>query len=801
MSSTLDIAGTRAAWALRLRRYVLGWPMGVFAAALLAPGLLRAIADGWLVPLETGAVLALQGWIIGRAFIAKLEDASLPPDAGLPPLLSAELVRALRGARTADAGSLLEAACKSPRGAALLRDMGIDAAALLARCKTQVAQEVDSAAFVQAAGNALSQVGESRVTSGVVLWLLLRDCPCCAALAREADLSPDDLQAILRWEQLRHSLERREHFWEAAWLARNGSVGRSWVMGYTDELDRLTREIQPFMGRTGESAVVIHQKEVDAVLQSLDREGHRNTLIVGGVGAGKRTMVRNAATALRQREQERHKDFARLLQLKTQDLLSDRGTPDAFLLHALNRAQSQGRFVLVIRELPLFLQAGNPALKGVLLKFLEAKNISVIGLLDVREYHDLVRSDSLLDSMFTTVEVPEATDEESMAVLMGRCIAIEHKRKVSVTYKALKSILELSKRYLAGKGALPGKAVEVLDDAVSRCLERGETSVRDEHVRDVISVRGKVDVRNVTREEKDRLLGLEDKLRARVIGQEPALKAVSSALKRARLDLGERKRPIGTFLFLGPTGVGKTQTAKALAEEYYGAADAIIRLDMNEYSHPDAVFGITGGGSQNADGFLARRVQDKPFSLVLLDEIEKAHPSVLNLFLQVLDEGFLQDHTGLRTDFRNAIIIATSNAGALYLRDLLAKRPDVTPEELRKLLLDFILGEKLFTPEFVNRFDAVVLFHPLTLETARTVAGLMLEDIVGDIRTRKGIDVRIDPEVVQGLAERGHSVEFGAREMRRTVTGMIEDYLAEYFLRHDVKRGDVISIKKEDIKW
>lgn len=800
----IDIGSSHAYVASRLRARMHGWPMLLIAAFLLGPGFVAGMRNDAL-PLLVGTFILLGLFLIGRAYRRRLSDESRPARPGIADSLSVELTEALRSKRVIDAGDLFAAACRSPRGRSLLSGMGLDAESLRARCEDQVRADVDAVAFLGAAIGEEPLNTETRVTSTVVLSLLLRDCPCCVEVLREADLSREDLPALLHWERMRHDLAKKDAPFSAAALAKSGSLGRTWVMGYTDDLDRLTDDLADRTRLDGERSVLIRKDAIDSALRALSRETAKNVLVIGEVGSGKRALVENAAALLRRAEQASHGSFTRVLQLKTQDLLSGVANPDAFFLQALNRAKDSGRFILVIRELSLFLGAGDPTLKGVLLKFLETKNITIVGIIDAGEYRDLVRTDPTLDNLFDKIELSDATDAETMAVLMARSLAIEKKRRIAVTYKALKQIPDLAKRYLAAKGALPGKALQVLEDAALRCAETGAKALTEDHVRDVVSARGKVDVRAVSGEEKNRLLELEENLKKRVIGQDAALRAVSSALKRARLDLRERKKPMGTFLFLGTTGVGKTQAAKALAEQYFGSADAFVRLDMNEFSHPDSVFGIVGaasGASGGGDeGFLARRVQDRPFSLVLLDEIEKAHATVLNLFLQILDEGFLTDQRGNRTDFRNTIIIATSNAGALYLRDVIKERGEVPPDELRRLLLDYVLKERLFTPEFVNRFDEVVLFYPLTMASAKAVASLMLKDIVDDMRARRGIEIVIDDDVVEGLAQRGQSVEFGAREMRRTITDIIEDYLADYFLRNDAKRGDVIRITKTDLKW
>jgi len=389
-----------------------------------------------------------------------------------------------------------------------------------------------------------------------------------------------------------------------------------------------------------------------------------------------------------------------------------------------------------------------------------------------------------------------------MAVLMTQSFDLTDRYGVQVTYKALKSVLELSERYLT-KGGFPGKCVDVLQDAVGVSRQSGTTFVLDDHIRSVVSQRAHIDVTRVSESEKDRLLNLENELHDHVVGQHDAIESLVSALKRAKMDINSGKRPLGTFLFLGPTGVGKTQTAKALASEYFGSEDNIIRLDMNEYSSPHSVVGIVGSPDGSTEGFLVTKVQDNPFSLVLLDEIEKAHKNVLNIFLQILDEGFMMDSRGVKTDFRNTIIIATSNAGALFIRDYFKEHEHnkEAKEEFKDKLMDTLIQQENFSPEFLNRFDGTIIFYPLTKEETVQVTIMMLDSVISEIQDQRGITVKVGQDTVNALAEHGYSIEFGAREMRRSITNVIETYLADYFLKNDVKRGDEIVIRKEDLKF
>jgi len=792
---TLNFAGTKEFKTARLRKLALGRvSMLIYAVILIGFGIVSyQTNDPW--PFLLAAFLILFFTHVMKLFLEEeLENDLLPLSENAPveSWLSHSLLSHLVPKKKTSAGDLLEAAVHTTRGRFLLEELSIDAKDMLVKCRADIDQNVELEMFLKYAKQSLTTFNETRIDANIVLYLFFTFVHCCRDLLNQADLSEEDLVGLLHWEHFHHHFRLKDKPWSPQAIAHNSSLGRSWIMGYTDALDMLTTEIDASQETSGERSIVIHKEAVDAVLRMLLRSKERNVLVLGKTGTGKRTLIRNVVKELRSHERTKHLPFTRVLQLQTEKLLSGVANPDAFLLNALNRAQQSGRFILVIRDLSLLLRSADQNLMGVLKKFLESSSISVVGIADTQDYHSLIKTDPMLDSLFQKVTVEDANDEEAMETLMAHYFALQS-HNIRITYKALKSILDLTKRFLSMRGGLPGTALDVMDEAVHRAAENGDTFVRETHVREVISLKSRVNVQQVSEGEKERLLVLDEAMQSRVIGQDNAIHAVVSSLKRARMDLRERKKPVGTFLFLGPTGVGKTETAKVLAEEYFGASDAMIRLDMNEYSHADSVFGVIGD-SGSTEGFLAQRVQDKPFSLILLDEIEKAHPTVLNLFLQILDEGFLTDSRGIRTDFRNTIIIATSNAGALFIRDFVKEHAEYDKQAFKTALIDSILQQKLFTPEFVNRFDELVLFYPLSLENAGRVATLMIDSIIGDLQKRRGITVRLEDGVIAALVKRGYSVEFGAREMRRTITDMIEDYLADYLLRHDVKRGDEIVI-------
>jgi len=291
------------------------------------------------------------------------------------------------------------------------------------------------------------------------------------------------------------------------------------------------------------------------------------------------------------------------------------------------------------------------------------------------------------------------------------------------------------------------------------------------------------------------LLNLEKLIHQRIINQEEAVKEVSAALRRARAEVTVRKGPMGCFLFLGPTGVGKTETSKALTEIYFGAEERMIRMDMSEFQNVEDIPRLIGSAKEK--GLLTTQVRENPFSSILLDEIEKAHPNILNLFLQVLDEGFLTDGLGRKVDFKNSIIIATSNAG--YQVILEALKTKVEWSGVKEKLLDYLFEKAIFRPEFINRFDAVVVFRPLTKENLLDIAELMLQKLKKNLK-EKDIEFIITQSLKEKIVELGYSPIFGAREMRRVIQDKVENVLASALLSGQLKRGDRVEVEPEEFK-
>ncbi|PIR49157.1 hypothetical protein COU80_00200 [Candidatus Peregrinibacteria bacterium CG10_big_fil_rev_8_21_14_0_10_55_24] len=798
----VSITGTTVAVGHALLRTFYG-KLALFLYGLIAMGCGIVLYEhGGVTPLVVAIAVLLVPACVFHAFLEHIfvrEHLATPSGGSPEEHLSFSIVRQLKHLQAVTVRDLLEAALATKGGKFIAREMGQESKAFLAAALTALEQSrQDAVEFLARAAAELPNVERKRIDGPTILFTLLRHEPAFHALLDGADLSMGNMLSILRWEAFRARVEERPPLWSPQGLLRSvGSVGRSWVMGYTNELDRLTEDLSADVLWHDRRAVRIHTTELSHALRIIEKPGVHDLLLIGRVGVGKRTLVRNLAYALKMQERKRFRAYSRMLLLKTAELLSGTQSPDVFLLHALKKAQQSGRFILVVEDLALFLQSGGERLRAILMKFLHEENIQLIGVMSTEEYHKTVRCEPILDAAFEKLLIDDANEQDTLGVLMERAFMLEHKRKVAVTYKALRGTIALCRRYLGGQ-AFPGKAVSVLEDAVELAATASDTFVTERHIREIISQKAHMDVTELSKDDRSRLLHLEEVLKHRIVGQKQAIDALVAALKRAALELHSSKRPIGTFLFLGPTGVGKTHTAKVLSEEYFGSLESLIRLDMNEYSSESSIGGIVGAPGESA-GYLAQSVHDRPFSLILLDEIEKAHPKVLNLFLQILDEGVLIDHLGEKTDFRNTIFVVTSNAGAHFVYDAFRTGAPADPEGFRKRLIEQVLSERTFSPEFLNRFDATVVFNPLTVEDATRVAILMLDGIIKDIRREKGVRVLVEQGVVEAIVTKGYSREFGARAMRRVITDTIENHIADIMLQGNVKRGDEVVIRRDQL--
>ncbi|KRM93164.1 ATP-binding Clp protease subunit [Lentilactobacillus senioris DSM 24302 = JCM 17472] len=540
-----------------------------------------------------------------------------------------------------------------------------------------------------------------------------------------------------------------------------------------------------------------------------------------------------------------------------------RGEFEDRLKKVIEEIYNDGHVILFIDELHTLIGAGGAEgaidASNILKPALARGELQMIGATTLDEYQKYIEADAALERRFAKVMVAEPSVEDTKAILMGLRPKYEKHHKVQITDDAIDAAVNLSNRYISDR-FLPDKAIDLMDeaaakvridkmgnqptvtekpkltelmDALSQALidqdyelatqirkqadqlqkkaerqaEQADNSqvkfVTKETAKDVAEVVAEwtgIPVAQLTATQAQRLVNLEKVLHKRVVGQDEAVSAVSRAIRRARSGLKDPNRPIGSFMFLGPTGVGKTELAKAVAEAVFGSEDDMIRVDMSEfmekYSTSRLIGSAPGYVGYDEGGQLTEKVRQKPYSVILLDEVEKAHPDVFNLLLQVLDDGFLTDSKGRRVDFRNTIIIMTSNLGATTLRD---KKTVGFGNETAKADYDAMKSTILatlkqsFRPEFLNRIDETVIFHSLTETEIHEIVRLMLKPLKSRVEAQ-GVTVRITKTAVDVIAKEGYDPEFGARPIRRAIQSQVEDQLSEQLLTNDIQVGDVITI-------
>ncbi|MBN8657464.1 MAG: ATP-dependent Clp protease ATP-binding subunit [Anaerolineae bacterium] len=623
------------------------------------------------------------------------------------------------------------------------------------------------------------------------------------------------------------------------------------------------KKLDPVIGR---------QMEIERVIQILARRTKNNPALIGEPGVGKTAIVEGLAQRIIDGDVPAPLMNKRLLQLDVGSLVAGtmyRGQFEERLKRIIDELKQSGA-ILFIDEVHMLVGAGAAGSSvdaaNILKPALSRGELQVIGATTLDEYRKHIESDAALERRFQPVQVDEPSEEETIEILKGIRNAYEEHHHLVISDDALKAAAHLSTRYVTER-FLPDKAIDLIDESSSRVRmykspaakqakdlfsqlrqarqnrslanEEGNTEdvreweeretdlsaqierlrtgwdranspvVTAEDIAEVVSMWTGVPLMQLTEAESQRLLKMEDELRKAIIGQEDAIIAISRAVRRARAGLKNPKRPIGSFMFLGPTGVGKTELTKALAKFMFGSEDAAVQLDMSEFMERHTASRLVGAppgyvGYEDA-GQLTEALRRRPYSIVVFDEIEKAHPEVHNMLLQIMEEGQLSDAKGHKVDFRNAIIVMTSNIGADVIKrqsnlGFALKRDEVTEEKLsyedmRKKLSESL--KRAFRPEFINRVDAVVIFRALNKEDIGKIVRLELDKVADRLKDHDLSLVAI-PEALSLLAEQGYDSEFGARPLRRVIQMKVEDPLSDKLLSGEFVDGDNVTVKVDD---
>ncbi len=623
---------------------------------------------------------------------------------------------------------------------------------------------------------------------------------------KQENLTIGDFNNILKWEAATQvARENALKFWKKENLTHIPPVGKYWSYGYTVNLDKYTTEISQFdPTEYGEVELLGYQNELELMRLALARENQNNVLLFGDAGVGKRSIIHYLAKLIKRENVDSELIDKRVMLIDIGDVVSsivNKGGNAEHALHSIfQEAARADNVILAINQIGKYLgtQKGSSSINiaAIINEYLALPSFQVIVTSSRSSYHKIAREHEHILKNFESIEVKEPSEENTLKILLQK-FEQEERSQVFFTYSALKEIISKSAQ-LGTVSPLPERAIDLAAEALMYIQKHDIEIVTPEIISVILSLKTGVEHGEIKKDERDKLLNLEEVLHQRVIGQEGAISQVSDAIRRMRAGVRDEKKPVGSFLFLGPTGVGKTETAKALAEAYYGHEKKMIRFDMSEYQAPMSINRLIGSASENRPGLLTSKVREHPFSLILLDELEKAHPDILNLFLQVLDEGFLTDAFGKRVSFRGNIIIATSNAGAPLIKKAIEQGR--TANEVRKALIDHIVERGIYRIEFLNRFDDVIFFKSLTSEQLRKVVALMLNNFARDLSENKNISIKFQPGAVDEIIKKGYDPVFGARSVRRYISDRIEDLIARKIIAEETKRGDKLVIGEEELK-
>ena len=645
--------------------------------------------------------------------------------------------------------------------------------------------------------NIWQETASTKITGAVMAAAIIEQFPSYDALLANMKLDLAGVKEGIRWyERIKYLIEQFKQK-----PLRTGGIARDWSFGYTPILSRFAQNLsQQVSGAKISNQLESHQDAVMQMIKTFSSGGRQNVALIGMNGSGKSTLVQAFAEMLI----DGHKDvpqkllYQQVFILDASSLISTasgRGELEGLVTQIMNEAYLSKNVILYLDNAQLFFEegVGSVDLSNILLPVLEAGNLRIILSMDEQRFLQISQRNTQLVHALNTISIQPAKKEETMRIMRDQLINFEAQHKVVYMYQALVEAYRVGDRYVQDL-AMPGRALKVLESAASYA---DGSLVTEQSVDDAIekTMGVKVAVAN-DQNEREKLLNLEDLIHQRMINQSRAVSVVSDAIRRARAGVRNMDRPIGTFLFLGPTGVGKTELSKALADIYFGGEGSLIRLDLNEFVQPEDVGRLIADGA-NDPMSLTAQVQKAPFSVVLLDEIEKAHPQVLTTLLQLLDEGILRDEKNREISFRDTIVIATSNAGADRIREYIERGYQL--EQFEQTFTNELISTNQFRPEFLNRFDEIVLFRPLTKEELLQVVDLILAGINKTLESQK-IQVAVEPEGKRMLVEAGYDPRLGARPMRRVVQRAVENTMAKQMLAGTVAPGSTTIITAAQIR-
>ncbi len=653
----------------------------------------------------------------------------------------------------------------------------------------------DSDAVWRAASMLRETYNEDYISAGMVVTALLTTSQPVEHYLQSINLTAKDILLGLHWQE---NVVRR--YMRPKPKSVFGGIGRDFAAGFTPTLDHFAHNISlEIQSGNLDFSAAARGNLLDQMEAHLARPDRNCVALVGETGVGKTELVHALADRLIRGETQGVLAYDQIVSLSSTAITTNlnRGLSlEQIMIRIMSDMAHAQNIILFLDDAQIFFSndPGGLNITQIIFPLLQQSKVRVILSMTPADWHRVGTLYPALTQMFNLVHINEPDEATTVSILGDMAIAYEIPSKKLITYKALVETYRLAARFLQGK-AFPAKAMNLLEDSLN--YANGNV-VTDDSVARAVEAITNTKVAKADVAEKEQLLNLEGAIHRRMINQSRAVSVVANALRRSRAGVRDPKRPVGSFLFLGPTGVGKTELTKSLAAIYFGSEANMIRLDMTEYQDKSDVPRLLAAASEKAGGstFL-RLVSQKPFSIILLDEIEKAHPDVLNLLLQMLDEGSLSDSNGQKVNFKEAIIICTSNAGADDIRRRIEAGQSL--EQFEKEFEDEIINKNYFRPELINRFDEVVLFRPLNKPELKQIVDLLLIQF-NKTMENQGIKVALADDAKDFIVETGYDPRLGARPMRRAMQSLVENVVAAKILRGEVGAGNVINLSLNEIK-
>jgi ATP-dependent Clp protease ATP-binding subunit ClpC len=689
-------------------------------------------------------------------------------------------------------GDLLKSFCISRHGRMILRRCGVPDDALLAYLKSRT-----------------TVVNYTQRESELHDVFTLRDL-AIALVQNDSDfyqflftLGVRDREVAGGAEWVERDVKKRKQkarFWGKVALGQAPSFGADFAYGAAYMLSRYSRDLSREAISGGSNFRFVYGNEQITQLENiLSRQKEANAILVGEEGAGKMDVVLDFARDIMNGYTHRSLQHKRVMALDTNLFIANMKTKQELetgVIKLLNDAASSGNIILVIVDLPGFIHSGSTLdvdVVSLIDPYLTGSELQVIATADNARFHQFIEPNHAIMQRFEKVMLTEPSDDALVRIIEEVAEGSERKSRVFYTFPAILEIVKSAENYFSD-AVMPDKAIDILIELTGAMTGKGNYFVQKSDVLDFIHLKTNIPVGNISEDERERLVHLEELMKGQVVGQEKALIAIANAMRRSRAGVRNINRPIGTFLFLGPTGVGKTETAKALATVFFGNENAMGRIDMSEFQGEDGLNRMIGS-MDGTPGVLPVMLREQPYGVILLDEFEKTNPKTLDLFLQILDEGIFHDAQGKKSNARNTIFIATSNAGSKNIRDAIHEGKDL--DVAKKEIIDDIIAAGKLKPELFNRFDGIILFHPLTLLEYKQIAELMLKKLQKRLR-EKSINLVINDVLVEAMLAHGVDPDFGARPMQRAVQEIVEQKVAEKIIAGKLNQGSSLEFTRED---